>query len=200
MVPFGIGVVVVVATVALAAAARRITGPLASSWPAVGTSGMWFAATLGVVGALSNRLSAWPDMAVVVALTAGAAALTRCRTAAQRVSALVGMTPVMLAAVVPILTTAYWALAVLEGTATTGPDVVRLASVVLVASVAAGLAVAVEPARPLLVGGAGTAWLVAVVAAGVGAGVLTLASGQLPAFLAHAMVLAVLARRLSVRS
>ena len=193
VVPFGIGVVVVVATVVLAAVARRITGPLASSWPAVGTSGMWFAATLGVAGALSNRLDVWPDMAVVVALTLGAVALRPCRTVSQRVSALVGMTLVMVAALVPVAQTAAWTLAVLEGTTTDQPDLARLASVVIVAAAAAGLAVAVEPARPVLIWGAGTAWLVAVVAASVGAGVLTPSdSGELPAFAAHVVVLAVL--------
>lgn len=193
VVPFGIGVVVVVAAVALAAAARRISGPLASAWPAVGTSAMWFAATLGVVGALSNRLGVWPDMAAVVALTAGATALTRCPTASQRVSALVGMTPVILAAAVPVARTAAWTVAVLDGTTIDQPDVTRLVSVVVVAGVAAGLAVAVKPAQPILTWGATTAWLVAVVVASVGAAVLAPSdSSQLPAFAAHLVVLTVL--------
>ena len=194
VIPFGVGAVVVVATVVLAAAARRIVGPMASWWPAVGTSAMWFAATLGVAGALSNRLGVWPEMAEVVALTTGAVALTRCRTASLRLSALVGMTPVALAAVVPVGRTAGWVLEVLEGTETAGPDVVRLASVVIVTAVAVGLALVVERARPLLVGGAGMSWLVAVVAAGVGAGVLAPSdSSQVPVFLVHAVLLAVLA-------
>ena len=194
VVAFGVGLAVVVAAVALPAAARHITGPLAARWPDVGTAAMSFAGTMGVAGALSNRLGAWPDMAVVVALAAGAAALVRGPTASRGVSAVAGMTPVLLAAAVPVWRTAVWALGVLDGTGAQTPDVMRLASVVMIAAVVAGLAVAVERARPLLVAGAAAAWFVAVVAAVVGAAVLAPSdAGQLPAFVTHAALLGALA-------
>ena len=194
VVPYGVGVAVVIATVVIAATARHIAGPLAARWPEVGTAAMWLAGTLGVAGAVSNRLEAWPDLAVVAALTAGAATLVRCPTTSQRASAVAGMTPVLLAAAVPVGSTAAWALGVLDGTGLQAPDVMGLASVVMITGVVGALAVVVERARVVLTGASATSWLAAVVAAGIGAAVLAPSdAAQLPAFVAHAALLAALA-------
>lgn len=178
LLPFAVGVAVVIAAAALAGLACRITGPLARAWPAVGIGGMWFAATLGSAGALWQRLPAWPDMAIVVTLAAGAAVGVRLTPGWRRLGAVVGMTPVLMAALTPVVTAAEWALGAAVRLATgvavvDGPEAAGLASVVAVCAITGRLAMAVERARPVLLAVAGASWGAAVAGASVGLAVLS---------------------------
>ncbi|HEX6255397.1 MAG TPA: hypothetical protein VFZ70_06260 [Euzebyales bacterium] len=201
-VAFGVGLTAAAASVAVAAAARRIGGPLSRWWPAVGTGGMWCAGTLTGAGALAGRSAVWPDMPALLPLSVGVALLTRVRPGLERRSALLGMAPLALLALRPVVGTAQWVASATPVPAPTGSHVVRLASCLVVCLLAGAVGMLVRRARiPALAMSAGS-WVVAVV--GGGLVLASLAPSQptdLPPFLgaaavvAGAVALAVLARR-----
>jgi hypothetical protein len=188
----GVGLAVGMASVGVAGMARRIDGPLSRWWAPVGTGGMWWAGTLAAAASLVGRVDAWPDVAVLAPLAVGVALLLRVRPGAQRVSALLGMVPLAVVALRPVVGTAQWMASATALPAPTGVEVVRLGSCLAVCLLAGAAGVLVRRARtPALVVAVGS-WTVVVTGGGLTLVVLAPSDpAQVPSFLGALAVVAV---------
>jgi hypothetical protein len=183
----GAGLAVAAGCVGVAGAARRIDGPLSRWWSPAGTGAMWWAGTLAGAATLVGRTAVWPDMPALLPLAVGVGLLPRVRARVERGCALLGMAPVALLGLRPVVGTAQWVVSSATVPVQTGALVVRVASCLLVCVLAGAAGLLVPRARvPALLVSA-VAWIVA-----VAGGALTLAvlapsePAHLPPFLGAA--------------
>lgn len=101
---FALGLVLSVATVGVAQRASR----LSPRWDRVGVAGMWFAGTGALTGALWGRVAGWPDLPSVLAIAVGSGAVWLIGSQRPRTAAAVGMLPLLLRGIVPVVRTTGW--------------------------------------------------------------------------------------------